>query len=86
MTSVEWRRAAGATGLLREFVDAEVIDAPDVHVAQRLTTLAEESEEAVALAVAVVVRALRNGSVCVDLSEVDQQVAVQGLLHASTRA
>ncbi|MGY4653664.1 exodeoxyribonuclease V subunit alpha [Mycobacterium sp. URHB0021] len=79
MTSVEWRRAAGATGLLREFVDAEVIDAPDVHVAQRLTALAEESDEAVALAVAVVVRALRNGSVCVDLSEVDQQVAVQGL-------
>ena len=40
----------------------------DVHVAQRLTALAKETDERVALAVALVVRALRGGSVCVDLT------------------
>ena len=79
MTSVEWRRAVGATGLLQPFADAEVIDAPDIHVAQRLTTLAKETDESVALAIALVVRALRNGSVCVDLRSVEQQVGVEGL-------
>ncbi|MCA2342957.1 AAA family ATPase, partial [Mycobacterium intracellulare] len=56
-----------ATGLLRAFSDAGVFEAADVHVAQRLTALTGESDERVALAVALVVRALRGGSVCVDL-------------------
>lgn len=43
----------------------------DVHVAQRLTALREETDERVALAVALVVRALRGGSVCVDLTAPD---------------
>lgn len=58
---------AFATGLLRTFTDAGVLESADVHVAQRLTTLTGESDERVALAVALVVRALRGGSVCVDL-------------------
>jgi hypothetical protein len=74
MTAVEWRQARGATGLLRTFTDAEVIESSDVHVAQRLTALASEPDEAVALAVALVVRALRNGSVCLDVRSVEQQV------------
>jgi exodeoxyribonuclease V alpha subunit len=45
----------------------DVFDPADVHVAQRLTALAKEPDERVALAVAYVVRALRGGSVCVDL-------------------
>lgn len=56
-----------ATGLLRTFSDAGVLEAAAVHVAQRLTALTGESDERVALAVALVVRALRGGSVCVDL-------------------
>ena len=79
MTTVEWRQAIGATGLLRAFTDAEVIESSDVHVAQRLTTLAKEPGDSVALAVALAVRALRNGSVCVDLRSVEQQVGVEGL-------
>ena len=79
MTSVEWRRTLGATGLLRTFTDAEVIESSDVHVAQRLTELAGESDATVALATALVVRALRNGSVCMDLRSIEQQVAVDGL-------
>jgi exodeoxyribonuclease V alpha subunit len=76
---MEWRQALGATGLLRTFTDAEVLESSDVHVAQRLTALAKEPDETVALAVALAVRALRNGSVCVDLRSVEQQVGVEGL-------
>ncbi|MDT5014600.1 MAG: exodeoxyribonuclease alpha subunit [Mycobacterium sp.] len=79
MTAVEWRRARSATGLLRVFTDAGVIESADVHVAQRLTSLAKEPDEAVALAVAMAVRALRNGSVCVDLRSLQGHVAVEGL-------
>jgi exodeoxyribonuclease V alpha subunit len=79
MTAVEWRQPLNATGLLRTFTDAQVIESSDVHVAQRLTELAEEPDETVALAVALVVRALRNGSVCLDLRAIEQQVGVDGL-------
>jgi exodeoxyribonuclease V alpha subunit len=79
MTTLEWRQARGATGLLRVFTDAGVLESSDVHVAQRLTSLASEPVETVALAVALVVRALRNGSVCVDLRSLAQQVGVEGL-------
>ena len=79
MTAVEWRRARGVTGLLREFTDAEIIESSDVHVAQRLSALASEPNETVALAVALVVRALRNGSVCLDLRSVEEQVGLEGL-------
>jgi exodeoxyribonuclease V alpha subunit len=79
VTTVEWRQARGAKGLLRHFVDAQVLESSDIHVAQRLTELAKEPNELVALAVAMAVRALRNGSVCVDLRSVSEQVAVDGL-------
>jgi exodeoxyribonuclease V alpha subunit len=71
--TVEWRQARSATGLLRTFTDSEAIESSDVHVAQRLTALAKESDETVALAVALAVRALRHGSVCLDLRSVEQQ-------------
>ena len=80
MTSTEtvdeadWRHAAGASGLLRAFNDAGVLESSDVLVAQRLTALAADADERVALAVAFVVRGLRGGSVCVDLSSVATQV------------
>lgn len=79
MTGVEWRRAISATGLLRTFTDAEVLDPSDVHVAQRLCDLVEAPDERVSLAIALVVRALRNGSVCLDLRTVEQQVSFDGL-------
>jgi exodeoxyribonuclease V alpha subunit len=85
VTSVEWRQPVGATGLLRTFTDAEVIETPDVQVAQRLTALREETDERVALAVALVVRALRAGSVCVDLSAVAAEVEIEDL-KAAVRA
>ncbi|MGO9155526.1 exodeoxyribonuclease V subunit alpha [Mycobacterium sp.] len=68
--------AIAAEGLLRTFSDAGVFEAADIHVAQRLTVLVGESDERVALAVALVVRALRGGSVCVDLREARAQVGI----------
>ena len=72
--SADWRRSVGAEGLLREFNEAGVIEAADVLVAQRLTGLAKETDESVALAVALVVRAVRGGSVCVDLTALPGQI------------
>ena len=66
-------------GLLRPFGDAGVFEAADVHVAQRLTALAGEPDERVALAIALVVRALRGGSVCVDLRAVAAQLGMAEL-------
>ncbi|KUH95751.1 exodeoxyribonuclease V subunit alpha [Mycobacterium sp. IS-3022] len=79
MTGLEWRRAISASGLLRTFTDAEVLDAPDVHVAQRLCALAKAPDERVSLAVALLVRALRSGSVCLNLRTAERQVGLDGL-------
>ncbi len=68
--ALHWRRAVNAGGLLRAFNEAGVLDSADVHVATRLTMQAAETSEPVALAVALAVRALRFGSVCVDLRTV----------------
>lgn len=68
--AAHWRRALNAGGLLAAFNDAGVLDAADVHVATRLATQAGEDSEAAALALALAVRALRFGSVCVDLATV----------------
>jgi exodeoxyribonuclease V alpha subunit len=70
MTVADVEVAVGATGVLREFNEAGVLDIADVHVAQRLTALGAEVDGSVALAVALAVRALRGGSVCVDLQTV----------------
>jgi exodeoxyribonuclease V alpha subunit len=60
------RLALGATGLLRTFNDAGVLEAADVHVAHRLTGLAGEQSQDVLLATALTVRAVRQGSICLD--------------------
>lgn len=58
-----------ASPLLRVFNEAGAISAADVHVATRLGRLGQESDERVLLAVAIAVRAVRAGSVCVDLAD-----------------
>jgi exodeoxyribonuclease V alpha subunit len=70
------RLARAADGLLRSFNEAGVLDAADVHVALRLCALAGDEDELVALAVAFVVRAVRGGSVCVDLATVADEMDV----------
>jgi exodeoxyribonuclease V alpha subunit len=71
------RRASSATGLLREFNDAGVLWAADVHVAQRLSALVEERNEAVQLAIALAVRGPRLGHVFVDLDTIAQTATVE---------
>ena len=59
--------ALRADGLLGSFNRAGILSAADVHVASRLGAIAGESSGAVLLAVALVVRSTRHGSVVVDL-------------------
>jgi exodeoxyribonuclease V alpha subunit len=71
------RRAARAQGLLREFNEAGVLLAADVHVAQRLAELAGEQDASTALAVAFAVRAPRLGHVYVDLETISTTATVE---------
>jgi exodeoxyribonuclease V alpha subunit len=64
------RIALGATGLLRTFNQADVLNAADIHVAGRLGSMLGESDEQVLLAAALAVRAVRSGSICLDLATV----------------
>ncbi len=70
-------RAHAATGLLAPFTDATVLDAADVHVGRTLVRLGRTRSEPhdpgsdlVALAIAFAVRAVRLGSVTVDLATI----------------
>jgi exodeoxyribonuclease V alpha subunit len=63
--------SVGARPLLATFNAAGVLAAADVHVAQRLGLLCGEGDERVLLAVALTVRAVRSGSVCVRLDDLD---------------
>ncbi|MGY2005405.1 exodeoxyribonuclease V subunit alpha [Nocardia gipuzkoensis] len=65
MTSIQV--AQRGTGLLRIFNEAGVLSAADVHVALRLGRLGRESAEPVLFAAALAVRAVRSGSVCLEL-------------------
>lgn len=71
------RLALGATGRLAEFNRAGVLSAADVHVAARLGSLCGCGNADVELAAALAVRAVRLGSVCIDLA------TVQGTASAS---
>ncbi|MGI5218179.1 exodeoxyribonuclease V subunit alpha [Nocardia sp. CA-290969] len=62
------RVAQRGSGILREFNEAGVLSAADVHVAARLGRLSGETREPVLFAAALAVRAVRSGSVCLDLT------------------
>jgi exodeoxyribonuclease V alpha subunit len=62
------RYALTASGVLGAYNRAGVLTAADVHVATTLGRLTQESDERVLLAVALAVRAVREGSVCIDLA------------------
>ncbi len=80
------QRAHAATDLLGAFTDATVLDAADVHVGRALVRLSSqpgtEPDELVALGIAFAVRAVRLGSVTVDLASiagtatVDEEAAI----------
>jgi exodeoxyribonuclease V alpha subunit len=70
------RAIVRASGLLREFNDAGVLGASDVHVALRLGRLGGEADQAVLLAAALAVRGPRVGHVFVDLATIRETAAV----------
>jgi len=59
-----------ASGLLAVFNQAGVLNPADVHTAASVSRIGGEADESVRLALALTVRALRNGSVCIDLRTV----------------
>ncbi|MCW5953113.1 MAG: exodeoxyribonuclease V subunit alpha, partial [Propionibacteriaceae bacterium] len=60
-------------GLLREMHATGLLGWGDVHVAQKVSFLYDETDQQVQLALALAVRALRAGLVCLDLTEVARQ-------------
>ena len=70
------RRARHAPGLLRAFNDIGVLSAADIQVAARLTSLAGERDDWVALGAAFAVRGPRLGHVLVDLATIRTTAAV----------
>ncbi|MGA5305852.1 exodeoxyribonuclease V subunit alpha [Nucisporomicrobium flavum] len=76
--------ALHATGLLRDFNHAGVLTLADVHTAQRVSQLAGEPDETVHLAIALTVRALRMGSICIDLCQVNRTTSADEDLDIST--
>jgi exodeoxyribonuclease V alpha subunit len=66
------RRALGAGGDLAAYNAAGVLEAADVHVARRVCAIAGDVDPRCALAVALAVRAVRHGSVCLALDEVPE--------------
>src|SRR4051794_2583602 len=73
------QRGRRASGLLRDFNDVGVLGAADVHVATRLGRLTGETDDRVLLAVALAVRALRSGSVCLDVTTARETTAVENV-------
>lgn len=73
------RLALGVSGVLGRFNAAGVLEAADVHTARRVQTLAGEPDDDVALALALTVRALRHGSVCLDLGDLATEALPTGL-------
>ena len=80
MTVTEVELAVGASGLLQTFNAAGVLDVADVRVAERICLLVDETDERVGLAVALLVRGLRGGSVCIELASVALAVGVEDVL------
>ena len=69
------RRSTAGDGLLRSLSDATVLNAADVRTALALSRLAGGDDEAVQLAAALAVRAVRLGNVYVDLATAATTVA-----------
>ena len=73
------RYALGMPGVLGRFNAGGVVEASDVHAARRIQALAAEPDDEVALAVALAVRSLRHGSVCLELAGLTDDPLPDGL-------
>lgn len=59
-------------GLLKDLNQAGLLGLGDVHVAQKVSYLFGEADQRVQLALALAVRALREGSTCVEFDQIEQ--------------
>ncbi|HEX3929823.1 MAG TPA: exodeoxyribonuclease V subunit alpha [Nocardioides sp.] len=73
------RFAIGLDGVLGAFNAAGVLEAADAHAARRIQALSGEPDDEVGLAVALAVRSLRHGSVCLDLRALTAEPLPHGL-------
>jgi exodeoxyribonuclease V alpha subunit len=71
------RSALGVTGLLAAFNRPELLSASDIRIAQRVAEIAGEPSEPVRLALALAVRSVRNGSTCIELTELTEELGAQ---------
>jgi exodeoxyribonuclease V alpha subunit len=71
------RSALGVTGLLAAFNRPELLSASDIRIAQRVAEIAGEASDPVRLALALAVRSVRNGSTCVELTELAEELGAQ---------
>jgi exodeoxyribonuclease V alpha subunit len=79
-------QALHAGGVLAAFNRARVLASADVHVAARLGQLGGERSEPVLLAAALAVRALRQGSVCVEIAQAQEATPADGADPAAVAA
>jgi exodeoxyribonuclease V alpha subunit len=77
MTVTDVELAVNASGLLQTFNEAGVLDVSNIRVADRVCGLGKEPDERVALAVALLVRGLRSGSVCVELATIAATIGLE---------
>ena len=78
------RFALSLTGVLARFNAAGVVEASDAHAAHRIQALAAEPDDEVALALALAVRSLRHGSVCLELTGLVAEPLPDGLAWPGT--
>lgn len=72
MTEFDAAVVLSAGGVLARFNTAGILGAADVHTAIKIGELYDEPDERVRLAAALAVRALRGGSVCIDVLGMDR--------------
>jgi exodeoxyribonuclease V alpha subunit len=77
VTVIDLELAVNASGLLQTFNEAGILDVADVRVAERICLLGKKTDERVALAVALLVRGLRGGSVCIELPTIASAIGVE---------
>lgn len=66
------RNAQRADGVLAAFNAAGVLTSADVHIARRICNVVGETDPDVALALALTIRSVRHGSVCLRLDDLDR--------------
>ncbi|MET0928500.1 MAG: exodeoxyribonuclease V subunit alpha [Aeromicrobium sp.] len=71
------RIALGVSGLLASFNRPELVSASDIRIAVRVAEIAGEESDTVRLALALTIRSVRNGSTCVELTELAEELGAQ---------